>query len=59
MQALKDYKSGKRKNPIMAGIIGGVDEKDFEAIAQFFSQQRGLCSTDEMREHGKCVTEGE
>lgn len=57
LQALKDYKSGKRKNPIMAGIIGGVNEKDFEAIAQFFAQQHGLCATDELRTHGKCVKE--
>ena len=27
----KEYKSGKRKNPIMAGIIAGMDAKDFEA----------------------------
>ncbi len=54
VQALKDYKSGKRKNPIMAGIVSGVDEKDFEALAQFFSNQNGLCSTDEIRDHGKC-----
>lgn len=54
VQALKDYKSGKRKNPIMAGIIAGVDEKDFEAIALFFSQQRGLCSTEQIRKHGQC-----
>ena len=37
VHALQDYKSGKRKNPIMAGIIAGVDEKDFEAIAEFFA----------------------
>jgi cytochrome c553 len=54
VHALKDYKSGKRKNPIMAGIISGVNEQDFDAIAQFFSQQRGLCGTDEIRKHGKC-----
>jgi len=54
VQALKDYKSGKRKNPVMAGIIGGIDEKDFEAIAQFFSQQKGLCSTDVITKQGKC-----
>lgn len=57
VQALRDYKSGKRKNPIMAGIISGVDEKDFAAIAQFFSQQRGLCSTDQIRKRGKCDKE--
>jgi cytochrome c553 len=59
VHALKDYKAGKRKNPIMAGIIGGVDEKEFEGIAQFFSQQRGLCGTDQIRKHGKCVTDSE
>jgi cytochrome c553 len=58
VQALREYKSGKRKNPIMAGIIAGVDEKDFEAIAQFFARQRGLCSTDEVRDHGTCKKEG-
>lgn len=54
VQALKDYKSGKRKNPIMAGIISGVDEKDFQALAQFFANQKGLCSTKDITESGKC-----
>ncbi len=53
-QALRDYKSGKRKNPIMAGIITGIDEKDFPALAQFFANQKGLCSTKDVRENGKC-----
>ena len=54
VHALKDYKSGKRKNPIMSGVIAGIDAKDFEAIAEFFGQQHGLCSTDQLRKHGKC-----
>jgi cytochrome c553 len=54
LQALTDYKSGKRKNPIMASIIAGVDAKDFPAIAQFYSQQRSLCSTDQLRKQGQC-----
>ncbi|MGH8179315.1 MAG: c-type cytochrome [Steroidobacter sp.] len=54
VQALRDYKNGKRKNPVMVGIVAGVDEKDFEALGQFFARQPGLCSTDEIREHGKC-----
>jgi cytochrome c553 len=54
VQALNDYKSGKRKNPIMAGIITGIDEKDFPALAQFFANQQGLCSTKDIRDHGKC-----
>lgn len=54
VQALKDYKSGKRKNPVMAGIAAGVDEKHFEELAQFFSRQPGLCTTEDIREQGKC-----
>lgn len=54
VEALKDYKAGKRKNAIMAGIITGVNEKDFPAIAQFFSQQRGLCGSDQIAKSGKC-----
>jgi len=57
VHALKDYKSGKRKNPIMAGIISGVDEKDFQALADFFSKQQAVCTTDQVRDHGKCATE--
>ncbi|MGH8240462.1 MAG: c-type cytochrome [Steroidobacteraceae bacterium] len=59
VHALQDYKSGKRKNPIMAGIMAGVDAKDFEAIAEFFGRQRGLCTTDELRKHDKCVRDSE
>jgi cytochrome c553 len=58
VQALREYKEGKRKNPIMAGIIAGVEEKDFQAIAEFFGRQPGLCSTDQLRKHGKCDKEG-
>jgi cytochrome c553 len=57
VHALKDYKSGKRKNPIMAGIISSIEEKDFAAIAQFFSRQHALCTTDQVEKHGKCATE--
>lgn len=54
VQALREYQEGKRKNPIMAGIITGIEEKDFQAIAAFFGRQPGLCSTDQLRKHGKC-----
>ena len=54
VQALKDYKSGKRKNPIMAGIITGVDPKEFEAIAKFYSQQKSLCGTENLPKQGSC-----
>jgi cytochrome c553 len=54
VQALNDYKTGKRKNAVMAGIITAIDAKDFPAIADFFSRQKGLCSTEQIRKHGKC-----
>ena len=57
MHALKDYKSGKRKNAIMAGIISGVAEEDFAALGEFFSRQQALCTTDQVEKHGKCETE--
>lgn len=53
-QALRDYKSGKRKNPIMAGIVTGIKDEDIPALAAFFSQQKGLCNTDQIRDHGHC-----
>lgn len=53
-QALNDYKTGKRKNAVMAGIITAVKPQEFKALAEFFSRQGGVCSTDEIREHGKC-----
>jgi cytochrome c553 len=54
VQALKDYKNGRRKNPVMAGIVAGVDEKDFDALGKFFQNQHGLCSTEDLKQHGKC-----
>ena len=54
-QALRDYKAGKRKNAVMAGIIGGVEEKDIPALAKYFAQQKpALCATDKIRKTGKC-----
>ena len=54
-QALKDYKSGKRKNPIMSAQAAVVKDADIPAITAFFSKQKTLCSTDEIRDNaGKC-----
>jgi cytochrome c553 len=54
-QALKDYKAGKRKNAVMAGIIAGVDAKDIPELAKFFASQKpALCATDKIRDKGKC-----
>jgi cytochrome c553 len=53
--ALRDYRSGRRKNAIMAGFAAGLTDEDIEAIARFFSQQQpSLCSTADIRKHGEC-----
>lgn len=41
VQALKAYKSGARKNAIMAGIVSGLSEQDMEDLAAYFSRQKG------------------
>jgi cytochrome c553 len=38
-KALRDYKSGARKNPIMAGFAQGLTEKDIENVSQYFYTQ--------------------
>jgi cytochrome c553 len=54
-QALRDYKSGKRKNAVMGGLVSAVKEQDIPAIAAFFAKQKGLCSTDQIRDNdGTC-----
>ncbi|MBT9567717.1 MAG: cytochrome c [Thiobacillus sp.] len=40
--ALKDYKSGKRTNPIMAAQVQTLTETDMLDLAAFFSRQNGL-----------------
>lgn len=42
VQALKDYKAGKRKNPIMAGQVQALSETDILDLALYFSKQKGL-----------------
>ena len=38
-KALRDYKSGARKNPIMAGMAAPLTTKDIEDVAAYYSQQ--------------------
>lgn len=52
--ALRDYKSGKRKNAVMAGIMTSVKDEDIPAMAAFYAKQKGLCGTDEIQKLGKC-----
>jgi cytochrome c553 len=39
---LRHYKSGKRKNPIMAEQVKNLSPKDIMDLAAYFSSQRGL-----------------
>jgi len=41
-QVLKDYRSGKRKNPIMAGQVQNLSDMDMRDLAMYFSKQKGL-----------------
>ena len=38
-KALRDYKSGARKNPIMAGFAGTLSDQDIENVAAYFASQ--------------------
>jgi len=38
-RALKDYKSGERKNAIMSGFAAGLSEQDQKDVAAWYSEQ--------------------
>jgi cytochrome c553 len=38
-KALRDYKSGARKNPIMAGFAGALTAQDIENLSSYYAQQ--------------------
>lgn len=40
--ALRHYKVGKRKNPIMSGQVANLTEKDMLDLAAFYAAQPGL-----------------
>lgn len=42
VMVLKEYKSGQRKNPIMAGFAANLSPQDMEDLASFFASQEGL-----------------
>jgi cytochrome c553 len=42
VKALKDYKSGTRKNAIMAPIVANLTPRDIEDLAAYYSSQKGL-----------------
>ncbi|MGB5131122.1 MAG: c-type cytochrome [Steroidobacteraceae bacterium] len=44
VQALNDYRHGKRQNPIMGTFAGQLSPDDIQAIAAYFAQQPGLAT---------------
>ncbi len=40
--SLKDYKSGKRNNPLMAEQVKALSDADMLDLAMYFSKQKGL-----------------
>lgn len=40
LNQLHDFKNGRRKNEIMAGIVEGLSKTDMEALATHFSKQK-------------------
>jgi cytochrome c553 len=53
--ALKAYRSGQRKNAVMGGMAAPLTDADIRELAAYYSSQRpSLCSTNEIRDHGKC-----
>lgn len=42
LKALSDYKSGKRKNPIMGAQVEALSKADMADLAAWFSSQQGL-----------------
>ena len=42
VKALNDYKSGARKNAIMAPQVANLSKRDIADIAAFYSHQQGL-----------------
>ncbi|KAA2286012.1 c-type cytochrome [Arenimonas fontis] len=41
VKALRDYRSGERNNPIMAGFAGGLSDQDIDDLAAFYASQPG------------------
>jgi cytochrome c553 len=44
VRALSDYKSGARKNPIMAGQVANLKPEDIADLAAYYSSQRALAT---------------
>ena len=44
VRALNDYKTGVRKNPIMAGQVANLKKEDIADLAAYFSSQQALAT---------------
>jgi cytochrome c553 len=42
VKSLQGYKSGTRKNPVMAPMGANLSQRDMEDLAAYFSSQQGL-----------------
>ena len=42
VKALRDYKTGARKDPVMTGFVTPLSTQDIENLAAYFASQRGL-----------------
>ena len=42
VKALADYKSGARKNPVMAPLAASLSKRDMEDLAAYYASQQGL-----------------
>ena len=41
LKALRDYKSGERRNPIMGAQVGGLSAQDMADLAAYYSSRAG------------------
>ena len=41
-KALRDYRDGRRTNPIMAPMAAGLSDQDIKDLAAWYSKQEGL-----------------
>jgi cytochrome c553 len=48
-RALHEYKSGERKNPIMAGMAAPLSEAEIDALARYFAAMPG--KLDDLSKH--------
>lgn len=55
---LRAFKDGKRKNPTMGAIVGTVDAKEFEALAQHFAEQKNKATKPAMAKTDKKLARG-